>query len=87
MANNNDLSTGEKVVKFAKERGAKVEKAHGGFTAISTPRGKMMIYPGRDKLDKQTVSNTKRWLRLLGLLLFLLFCAYPIYIVLIEKIS
>lgn len=67
-----DLTTGDGVIKYAKGRGADVTpQSHGNFTAIETPAGKMHIRPGKEKLDKPTQANVRRWLKLLGLLVIL----------------
>lgn len=68
-----DLNTGNKFVDFARKRGAVVKKS-GNFTSIETPKGKVHINASNDTLDKQTVSNLKKWFRLLGLMLFITIC-------------
>lgn len=62
-----NLSTGHKVINYAKGRGADVRE-DGIFTSIETPAGKMHVKDSNQTLDKQTQSNIRRWLRLLGLL-------------------
>lgn len=73
------FKSGQNAIEFAKERGASIEEKK-TFTKISTPKGSVYINPGREDLDKYTQSNLKRWFRLLGLMLFLLLCVYPIFI-------
>jgi len=74
-----DLNTGHQVIDFARKRNAHIEKA-GSFVSIETRRGKMHIVDNNVQMDKQTKSNVKKWLRLLGLMLFLFLCVYPIFI-------
>ena len=76
---NRDIETGKDVVEFAKKRNASVFE-HGRFTGIETPKGKMYVSETNEKMDKFTKANVKRWLRLLGLMLFIFLCAYPILI-------
>lgn len=60
--------TGDDWIALAKKRGAIVREG-GKFTSVSTPKGKAMIAPGRERLDNWTRSNLRRWFRLLGLML------------------
>ena len=76
---NHGLETGKDVVEFAKRRNASTFH-HGLFTGIETPKGKMYVSETDEKMDKHTKANVKRWLKLLGLMLFLFLCAYPIFI-------
>ena len=70
------LNTGDDFVELAKRRGAKVTQGKSGFVQIETPKGKTYINPSHDVLDKQTISNIKRWFRLLGLMLK--FVGFPV---------
>lgn len=83
-----DLRTGKDFVNFAEKRGAKVtHNAHGGFTSVETPAGKVFINPSSHTLDKQTIGNLKRWFRLLGIMVFIMTCcAYPIYVYITENL-
>lgn len=64
--------TGEEFVGLAREKGAHISHGHSHFVSIETPKGKVYINPSHDKLDKQTISNLKRWFRLLGLMVFII---------------
>jgi len=66
-----DLKNGHAVVDFAKGRNADVHPA-GKFTAIETPKGKMLIMDNYNDFDKKTTSNVKKWLKLLGLMVIVL---------------
>lgn len=64
------FNTGDDFLNLARARGAVVEKA-GRFWKVKTPAGTAHIAGGTEKLDDQTVSNLKRWFRLLGLMILL----------------
>jgi hypothetical protein len=66
-----DLNNGKSVVDFAQKRNAHISDA-GKFTAIETPRGKMLILANNETFDKHTKSNIKRWLKFLGLMVVVL---------------
>ncbi len=63
--------TGDEWIDLGKRRGAVVREG-GRFTSIETPKGKVIIAPGDERLDKMTRSNLKRWFRLLGLMIVIL---------------
>ena len=66
--NEHPLQTGDQFIELAKSKGASVTP-HGNFSKVETPEGSVHIAPGRNRLDNQTISNLKRWFRLLKLLL------------------
>lgn len=72
------LNTGDRFIQEALVKGAHVE-SHGIFNKITTPMGSMFIKPGRVTLDDKTIGNTKRWFKLLGLLV--LFLGIPVWLI------
>lgn len=60
-------STGDDFIKIARERGAVVIN-RGTHTKVRTRGGATYIVPGDEPLDKRTISNLKKWFRLLGLM-------------------
>lgn len=77
------FNTGDDFISLAERRGAIIEtKGNSGFIKIKTPKGSVFVAPGDKQLDKKTVSNLRKWFRLLGLMLFILYCiaifVYPI---------
>lgn len=73
------LNTGHDFIELAKKRGAKVSLGKNGFTQVETPKGKTFINDSKDTYDKQTISNLKRWFKLLGLMILIFGCLYLIY--------
>ncbi len=62
-----ELGNGNAFIDLAEKRGAHVVRK-GIFWKIVTPKGTMKIRPGTTQLDPLTISNTKKWFKLLGLL-------------------
>lgn len=60
-------TTGKEWIALAAHRGASIQEGN-TFTSVETPKGKVHIYPGREKLDSQTQHNLRRWFKLLGLM-------------------
>ena len=74
MATKFNPQNGREVVKYAKEKGAKIEQKKNGMVKISTPSGSMQVEDNKHNYSEHDKSNIRRWLKLLGLLLlFLLF--------------
>lgn len=73
------FNTGDDFLNLAKARGASVEKK-GRFFRIHTPRGSTYVAGGKEKLDDQTISNLRKWFRLLGLML--IFVGTPLWYIL-----
>ena len=70
-----DVRTAGDVKNYARGRGAQVENK-GDWDVIKAPGGTIHITPNnRQKLDKQTLGNLKRWLKLVGLALLCLLCS------------
>lgn len=72
----NILRTGNDIISFAEKKGAHIVR-RGLFWSIIGPNGnKMKIRPGNDELDPKTISNAKRWLKFLGLMIFIGICLF-----------
>lgn len=70
MGTTPDLSTGKKVIEFARGRGAHI-RTKGRFWTIKTPKGTMKILPSDDELDFETKNSIIIWLKLLGILMII----------------
>lgn len=67
----NSLNSADDVIRFAQKNPNAVvtPNARGRFTSIENKAGeKMLIKPGRERLDPQTKKNLIRWLIVLGFL-------------------
>ena len=71
--------TGNDFIKVAKERGAFVVD-RGTHTKIRTKLGATYVVPGDERLDKRTISNLRKWFRLLGLMGIMVLCLAPILV-------
>lgn len=74
-----DVRTAGDVKNYAEGRGARIHRAGSGeeWDEIRTPKGRMSITSNdRQEFDKDTLGNTKRWLKLMGLMVLVAVMIY-----------